>query len=1719
MEALGRPEKRGFFEEDRLPPQLSVKVITLSDVPYESWSDVNLPIDILLIVENDFELSSCLSFLDQPFKSANKEVGHVYFGRIGNASNEEKLKVALVKCSKEAASPEGSLTVAMKAVEILQPKAVFFVGTCIGVSSKKVSLGDVVIPSKLTAAVGSKVLASSRLGDLARDVTNKWVAPLQNPNALEVKVHHSSNILKQSLTVDHTSDDLHELYPEAIAVETEGISLEAYDDIEWVIVKGVTSYFNQTKSSTSGWMAFASTMAASIVASMLKDPVVFQKWSHYSQGYRKFSEARLTKMEERVLMSFKGSPSEMEELQRMISEARLEEMEGYRILSEGGLRRVEERVLKSFKGSPSEMEELQRMISEARLEEMEGYRILSEGGLRRVEERVLKSFKGSPSEMEELQRMISEARLEEMEGYRILSEGGLRRVEERVLKSFKGSPSEMEELERMISEARLEQMKEYTERSQARLRNMEERVLKSFKGSPSEMEELQRMISEARLEEMEGYRMLSKGRLRRVEERVLKSFKGSPSEMEELQRMISEARLEEMEGYRMLSKGRLRRVEERVLKSFKGSPSEMEELQRMISEARLEEMEGYRMLSKGRLRRVEERVLKSFKGSPSEMEELERMISEARLEQMKEYTERSQARLRNMEERVLKSFKGSPSEMEELQRMISEARLEEMEGYRMLSKGRLRRVEERVLKSFKGSPSEMEELQRMISEARLEEMEGYRMLSKGRLRRVEERVLKSFKGSPSEMEELERMISEARLEQMKEYTERSQARLRNMEERVLKSFKGSPSEMEELQRMISEARLEEMEGYRILSEEFRRIPKARSEAIQEFVLRARSFKRSPTEVEEWRSISEEKWKQREEGEGSKTSDVKEGKGDKKAIDEEGRQYGGNEGKDDEGGAEPDKTEIQGQVRYEQDTYDDDLGTQISETTEEDLFHGIHELQMEEQEATERVTIFKGTVTSEGFHVDLNVGAIHLTFPPDAVAEPTDVMVYRWKYGACLPQLTEHEAVVSNVVEISASTEEGGLRFNSEVKLVLSHSAADLEGYELVLKRLTNTETNEWEEIAGCENIRQVSDIEDDYPCPTNVQYSFPVVRAGITKCSTYAVVSRLKLSPAYTITVSGGTFPHPDYPQVTITVPEKAVETETKLSLQLKVQEVPQDKFQGHNLFAGPILHILCSSRAAFLEPVTIQLPLSLGGSMVKFSDPSVCRVRVFFLCSERETKEWIEISDELENPAIYDGKLVKFKVRHFSKLTCVLDWASDSFSAVSSKVTSYLSSITWNPSLVAFFFAYFKPGKSLNGHDILFLTCCPAHLREEVKQEHEREGVTPGVVSSNGKMVPDHDEAFVSVWGGISRPASSGEMEDFSLRLYRDTQHKAQLEVCQESVQAYCGVMFRDKNSNLLAKLHLKLPSPTMDHQRTSCEADKKLAAVASGRVTAGKKELCLPSRKEKPPQLSFKLKEECDFPKSSKPWSDDHLPIDILLLAVDNCDFLSCFSFLDQPFKSYKSGIGYVYFGRMGDASEQEKLKVALMNCSKGAATPGGSLTVLPNAFRVLRPKAVLSVGSCFSLTLDSLRVGDVVISSKLTTAEGYRTPVGRLFGSLIQDAPHGWVAPLANPNELKVKVHRNCDILSHSLLEKRGYDDICEKYPGVVAIETEGAGVYAAAYDANVEWVVVKGVASHFHERTSVTEEWMSFASSMAASVVSKMLNDPTVFREWPHFVHGC
>ena len=82
----------------------------------------------------------------------------------------------------------------------------------------------------------------------------------------------------------------------------------------------------------------------------------------------------------------------------------------------------------------------------------------------------------------------------------------------------------------------------------------------------------------------------------------------------------------------------------------------------------------------------------------------------------------------------------------------------------------------------------------------------------------------------------------------------------------------------------------------------------------------------------------------------------------------------------------------------------------------------------------------------------------------------------------------------------------------------------------------------------------IADIKDDYASPEDIpDFHFPIAQADITRCSLYAVVCRLKSSPPYTITSTGGLFSHPDFPGVAITIPENAVAPSAEFPLTLKV--------------------------------------------------------------------------------------------------------------------------------------------------------------------------------------------------------------------------------------------------------------------------------------------------------------------------------------------------------------------------------------------------------------------------------------------------------------------------------------------------------------------------------------------------------------------------------------
>lgn len=96
--------------------------------------------------------------------------------------------------------------------------------------------------------------------------------------------------------------------------------------------------------------------------------------------------------------------------------------------------------------------------------------------------------------------------------------------------------------------------------------------------------------------------------------------------------------------------------------------------------------------------------------------------------------------------------------------------------------------------------------------------------------------------------------------------------------------------------------------------------------------------------------------------------------------------------------------------------------------------------------------------------------------------------------------------------------------------------------------------------------------------------------------------------------------------------------------------------------------------------------------------------------------------------------------------------------------IIKYLWSFGQTQPLLAHFFAYFDPKRRLNNaiEDVLHVICCPAHLRikvkEEILDEIGKEGICSGV-SSKRKMIPERDETFVSVSGGIDTSEDESEV------------------------------------------------------------------------------------------------------------------------------------------------------------------------------------------------------------------------------------------------------------------------------------------------------------------------------------------------------------------------
>ena len=147
---------------------------------------------------------------------------------------------------------------------------------------------------------------------------------------------------------------------------------------------------------------------------------------------------------------------------------------------------------------------------------------------------------------------------------------------------------------------------------------------------------------------------------------------------------------------------------------------------------------------------------------------------------------------------------------------------------------------------------------------------------------------------------------------------------------------------------------------------------------------------------------------------------------------------------------------------------------------------------------------------------------------------------------------------------------------------------------------------------------------------------------------------------------------------------------------------------------------------------------------------------------------------------------------------------------------------------------------------------------------------------------------------------------------------------------------------------------------------------------------------------------------------------------------------------------------------------LEIALVKCYTGSTVPQGSCVTVTNAVKVLKPKAVISVGCCGGLDRAKFKLGDVVVSVKLITYSsskitdkgitecGVRVPLKPNISKLMLTAAHGWNAPLKNPKEFEVEMHQGVFLSGPESVDSSARrEELNQRFSEADVIEMEGEG----------------------------------------------------------------
>jgi nucleoside phosphorylase len=207
-------------------------------------------------------------------------------------------------------------------------------------------------------------------------------------------------------------------------------------------------------------------------------------------------------------------------------------------------------------------------------------------------------------------------------------------------------------------------------------------------------------------------------------------------------------------------------------------------------------------------------------------------------------------------------------------------------------------------------------------------------------------------------------------------------------------------------------------------------------------------------------------------------------------------------------------------------------------------------------------------------------------------------------------------------------------------------------------------------------------------------------------------------------------------------------------------------------------------------------------------------------------------------------------------------------------------------------------------------------------------------------------------------------------------------------------------------------------------------------------------------------------------------------------------------------KEGRTY-YLGRLGEHN------VVLAMCRMSYGGPGGAILTTFSAIKGWHPKAVIMVGIAYGKNRKKQRIADVLVSSKVIcyglqairpdgTIEhrGDHAPAGLKLLDRFRNTQH-W--HFARPDETECTVIEG-PILSGEVLANNTEfkEKLFKTFPTAIGGEMEGAGVYAAAYELDTQWIIVKAICDWADDNKE--DKHQDLAAAAAASLVQDVLSNP-------------